>query len=469
MKNKKQAFTLAELLVVVIVLGVLAAVAVPKFARVLETRKTTQAEQILSAVRMEQEQRCAQGKNYLPESKKNQINTLADASSGGHYTYSLSASGAQAASEKGYAIKMLSYKQGQICCEGAYCASLNKAYADCASLTQPEDECAADVSAPQPEEQTCAQNPAQEKCCDPNTQKWDGAACMTKTACEMDGQSCACETYAQENPGECDPNSCEANPAQEKCCDSTTQQWDGSSCVYTDPCADPKTQNTCECSTYKYKHQCECYQDASHCCSDYDYDAGMEYDPDEDSCSCPAGSVLKDYGSSGYCECLDTGTAAKASSYCCVEQGYTWKDGRCQERCRAYTYEEPAFVSYSSGKIYSGFYSMGGNSPCADYPASSGAGQKWSSLVAENKYICETTDTDSYYSGGLNPKSAGLTCETQVNENRYVGSFSCAYRFNYHTYSSVDCVMGVMTCTAKASEPWYCPVFRCGEEINECR
>ena len=53
-KMRKKAFTLTELLVVVIVLGVLAAVAVPKFSRVLETRKTSEAEEIFSAVRTEQ-------------------------------------------------------------------------------------------------------------------------------------------------------------------------------------------------------------------------------------------------------------------------------------------------------------------------------------------------------------------------------------------------------------------------------
>ena len=47
MKNnrKKKAFTLTELLVVVIVIGVLSAVVLPKFSKVIETRKTTEAEE----------------------------------------------------------------------------------------------------------------------------------------------------------------------------------------------------------------------------------------------------------------------------------------------------------------------------------------------------------------------------------------------------------------------------------------
>ena len=62
-KYMKKAFTLTELLMVVLVLGILAAVATPKMKQVLETRKTTEAEEMLSAVRTEQEMRCSLGKN----------------------------------------------------------------------------------------------------------------------------------------------------------------------------------------------------------------------------------------------------------------------------------------------------------------------------------------------------------------------------------------------------------------------
>ena len=41
--KKKRAFTLTELLIVVIVIGVLSAVVLPKFNKIIETRKTTEA------------------------------------------------------------------------------------------------------------------------------------------------------------------------------------------------------------------------------------------------------------------------------------------------------------------------------------------------------------------------------------------------------------------------------------------
>ena len=141
MHNQKKAFTLTELLVVVIVLGVLAAVAVPKFTRVLETRKTTEAEEIFNAVRTEQENRCVFGKEYLTD--KSQVSLLAGADNSANYTYSLTEQGIVASSGKGYQLKMLSYKDGQICCEGEYCGNLNKRYPSCSELSVGVDECAA--------------------------------------------------------------------------------------------------------------------------------------------------------------------------------------------------------------------------------------------------------------------------------------------------------------------------------------
>ena len=188
----KIGFTLAELLVVVVVLAVLAGVAIPKFTRVLETRKTTEAEQMLAAVRMEQEKRCTMGKQYTVST--GDISTLAAAGSSANYAYSLGNQGAEATSkdeDNSYSLKMLSYQDGRICCDGPYCESLNKNYVSCASLRNElvalaqTDECAIenenngheDDNDPNDDVHDCNEDPSACGCS--ATERWDGSKCVS--------------------------------------------------------------------------------------------------------------------------------------------------------------------------------------------------------------------------------------------------------------------------------------------------
>ena len=138
-KNKR-AFTLTELLIVVIVIGVLSAVTLPKFTRVIENRKVTEAEEMMSAVRTEQERRCAMDKPYTLNFDN--LSDVVSSSNTKNYTYSLQAEGVSATSNKGdYTLKMLSYQDGSFCCEGDDCAKLNKNYPSCDGLTFPSSGC----------------------------------------------------------------------------------------------------------------------------------------------------------------------------------------------------------------------------------------------------------------------------------------------------------------------------------------
>ena len=231
MHKKNKAFTLTELLVVVIVLGVLAAVAVPKFTRVLETRKTTEAEDIFAAVRTEQENRCVFGKKYLTDKK--QLTMLAGADNSANYTYSLTNQGITAASSKGYQLKMLSYKDGQICCEGEYCGSLNKSYPSCSALSVASDECAGEVTE---DNKICSlsSKPTSSESCNGCGTRTRSVTCNTSTGSWVAGLW-----------GECSKTAEECNP----CPDGYTYNADLNECVPDEePCPDGYSREQQDCS-----------------------------------------------------------------------------------------------------------------------------------------------------------------------------------------------------------------------------
>ncbi len=185
MKNKKKAFTLTELLIVVIVLGVLSAVAVPKMSRMLETRRTTEAEDMFAAVRAEQEMRCVFGKNYSVDVQS--LPVMAEAGQSANYDYILENSGMRAQRKgRDYSLRMPSYRAGTICCSGEECKALNKTYPECDNNIS-TDECAA-----------CDLVPSTKACGAP----WTGGTMLRPvnpdcTYGEWDSSGCQCN---KENP-----------------------------------------------------------------------------------------------------------------------------------------------------------------------------------------------------------------------------------------------------------------------------
>lgn len=112
----KKGFTLTELLVVVIIIGVLSVVVLPKFNKVIETRKTTEAEELMATVRTEQEKRCAFDKNYLTDYAS--LAAVLPAKETKNFTYDFTSTGMLATSKGkyGYQLRMPSYADGRICC-----------------------------------------------------------------------------------------------------------------------------------------------------------------------------------------------------------------------------------------------------------------------------------------------------------------------------------------------------------------
>lgn len=195
-KSKTNAFTLTELLVTVLILGILAAVAVPKFTRAVESRKTTEAEELMSAVRTEQEKRCTLDKNYITNlTGLKQILPLQNTQ---NFTYNLTSTGMEASSQSKYAytLKMPSYRDGRICCENeTECAKLNKNYPLCSALIARADyrsgsECAGEppvieCSGSATQSCGCKNGGTQTRTCDTSAGTWsDWGACSIPAECE---------------------------------------------------------------------------------------------------------------------------------------------------------------------------------------------------------------------------------------------------------------------------------------------
>ena len=249
--KKKKAFTLTELLIVVIIIGVLAAVVLPKFNKVMETRKTTEAEEMMAAVRTEQEYRCAMDKPYLGDIDKltslesqNRVGGLQVVTK--NYTYELEPSGILARSaSKEYNLKMPSYADGRVCCEGNDCSSLNKDYPLCSELTTRSDfqvatECTAGSA---PAGKACVGVPQKTRICPEGCGKQSRTAtCNAETGeWEYSAWSPACEERLPDVTEDC---AC-GHRTKTAQCNTSTGQWEYGDWDKT--CTDPETE-TASCA-----------------------------------------------------------------------------------------------------------------------------------------------------------------------------------------------------------------------------
>ena len=302
--KKKKAFTLTELLVVVIVIGVLAAVVLPKFSKVVETRKTTEAEALMAAVRTEQEKRCALDKRYVSELSA--VKDILPESNTKNFTYSLTSTGMEAASKGkyGYTLKMPSYADGRLCCESeAECAKLNKDYPLCSALTARADYNSGAACAGEPEEKQCTGSSTracgclnkgtQTRTCDTSTGTWSGwSACSISDACDctsVSGPKPASESR--------DCNECGTQTSSYTCNASNgtwTETWSACSVSSSSECAqdcpDGKTWNgtACVCnSTTACENKIVGFQTSTVTSLGAQFQlATVYYEWDEDTCSC---------------------------------------------------------------------------------------------------------------------------------------------------------------------------------------
>ncbi|MBE6421217.1 MAG: type II secretion system protein [Elusimicrobium sp.] len=238
LNKKKKAFTLTELLVVVIIIGVLSAVVLPKFNKIVETRKTTEAEELMAAVRTEQEKRCALDKNYLTDSDK--LTDVLTSTNTKNFNYSLTDTGIKAESngKYKYELQMPSYADGRICCANRTeleCLKLNKDYPLCSELIAKADydegkACAGTTTPAVPPVIQCPGS-ATEKCgcnnagertrtCNTSTGEWsEWSACTVADECECTGTKPATSQTC---------NSC-GTQTRTVTCNTSTGEWSAGS------------------------------------------------------------------------------------------------------------------------------------------------------------------------------------------------------------------------------------------------
>lgn len=146
MLHNNKAFTLMELLVVVVLAGILATIVFPKFTNVIDSYRLIEAEHMMTAVRNEQEQRCMLDKKYTTEAGK--ISVIPEGASsantytssyfiyelGSYRTYDGKAYMGISATDLKNNVKLEipSYLDGRICCNN--CQTLNRNYPTCAEL-----------------------------------------------------------------------------------------------------------------------------------------------------------------------------------------------------------------------------------------------------------------------------------------------------------------------------------------------
>ncbi|WP_428897348.1 prepilin-type N-terminal cleavage/methylation domain-containing protein [Parelusimicrobium proximum] len=339
--NRKKGFTLIEISVVVVIIAVLAALAVPAYQKSVEKSKNAEAVTILNKIKSEQSKRAAfnngeyAGKfselSPVIQGKKSDSAEIATA----NFTYHLKGSGANAYAEAvptgkyEYVVRTDGYESGNLCADGKDAGIVSSLYKGCEEVAV--NACVSNpCGAGCPEENSCGCKPEQAVCCNSN-QVWD----EDKKQCVPSKQECA---------------PCESNKIivdESKCiCDCAAGlKWDADS----GKCTVPK-QECPPCESNKIiadetSCACACPKGLVWNTSD----GGKCIDPDTGECpTCPEGKILLNKYSC-LCACPEQTTWSDAENKCvpCPDGTY-WSANLWA--CKAYPACENGKVDPSDSK-----------------------------------------------------------------------------------------------------------------------
>lgn len=161
----------------------------------LQEHYIQQAEELMSSVREEQEQYCVFHKRYMQDLKE--FPGLFPVSEDKRFRYVFKPTGMEAhrKGRRKYILKMPSYEDGRICCEGHHCRKLKRGYPSCADLTARADYAVGTECAPRREKPRC-KGPAVRSCgcqgkgrqiriCDLQTHQWkEWGKCSIAESCD---------------------------------------------------------------------------------------------------------------------------------------------------------------------------------------------------------------------------------------------------------------------------------------------
>ncbi|WP_428897962.1 prepilin-type N-terminal cleavage/methylation domain-containing protein [Parelusimicrobium proximum] len=301
--QKQKGFTLIELSVVVVIIAVLAALAVPAYQKAAERSKTMEAVTILNKIRSEQEKTASfnNGKYADTFSSLSPViqgkKATGTSVEGVNYTFNLKKAGgvdyaeAVPKSKYDYTIRTGKYSSSAMCAEGkdagivkslfkgcddtcddvskALCTSSGGTWsdADCA-CTCPQgthldtSKCVADEKecdkGSKPEE-TCGNCGTQSVSCNKTTGMWETSPCTGEGECEA-GKNDIVENGYRTCSASCSWNSIVCNAGYSLsagvCVKNTGNEEEDDD--ENDACKDPAKAETCECKEYRLANICKC-------------------------------------------------------------------------------------------------------------------------------------------------------------------------------------------------------------------